>query len=314
MPLPLRSFLAYLARRGARSAADHAAQRELAAAAPLLAALPPGLSIEWLGCSGFRLELEGHTILVDPYFSRVPLSSVLARRAAPGDPAAGLRHVSRADAVLIGHTHFDHAMDAPHIARATGAKVYGSRSTAVLMGLHGLAERAVAVEPYRVYPIGPFEVTFVPSEHSRLLLGLAVNSPGDISCEHLDELTPGAYGCGQVYGIHIGAAGASIYHQGSAELVDDAVVHHRVDVLLAGIAGRGYSDRYLARAIRQLEPRVVVPHHHDDFFRPIDQPMELSFNVNLCGAIEEVRAASRDVAVATLERLAPVGHPAEGPR
>lgn len=306
MGLPLRSFLAYMARRGARSAADHAAQRELAAAAPLTDALPPGLAIEWLGCSGFRLELEGHTLLVDPYFSRVPLRSVLARRAAPGDPAAAAHHVPRADAVLIGHAHFDHAMDAPHIARATGAPVYGSRSTAVLMGLHGLAERAVEVEPYRVYPIGPFEVTFVPSAHSKLVLGLAVNSPGDISCEHLDDLTPGAYGCGQVYGIHIRAGGVTLYHQGSAELVDDAVVHHGVDVLLAGIAGRGYSDRYLERAIRQLQPRVLVPHHHDDFFRPLDQPMELSFNVNLCGAVDEVRAVSSDVAIATLMPLVPV--------
>jgi hypothetical protein len=48
---------------------------------------------------------------------------------------------------------------------------------------------------------------------------------------------------------------------------------------------------------------VVVPHHHDDFFRPLDQAMELSFNVDLCGAVEEVRRASRDVAVATLGRL-----------
>ena len=310
MPLPLRSFLAYLARRGARSAADRAAQAELAAAAPLLGALPRDLSIEWLGCSGFRLELEGTTLLIDPYVSRVPLKSVLARRAATGDADLVARHVPRADAVLIGHAHFDHAMDAPHIARATGAVVHGSRSTAVLMGLHGLADRAVEVEPYRVYPIGPFDVTFVPSAHSKLVLGLAVNSPGDISCEHLDDLTPGAYGCGQVYGIHLRAGGATLYHQGSAELVDDAVVHRGVDVLLAGIAGRGYSSRYLERAIRHLEPRIVVPHHHDDFFRPLDQPMGFSLNVRLAGFAEEVHAVSADLPVRTMGLREPVRAPA----
>lgn len=308
VPIPLRSLLAHLARRGARSAADHAAQHELASGA-LEGILPAGLEIEWLGCSGFRLRLEGHTLLVDPYVSRVPLRAVLARRSAPGDPAAVAQHIDRADAVLIGHAHFDHAMDAPNIARATGAQVFGSSSTATLMRLHGLADRAVEVEPYRVYPIGPFEVTFVPSAHSKLVLGLAVNSPGDVTCEHLDELTPWAYGCGQVYGIHIRAGGVALYHQGSAEIVDDAVVHHGVDVLLAGIAGRGYSHRYLERAIRLLEPRVVVPHHHDDFFRPLGQPMELSFNVNLCGAIDEVRAASADVAIATLMPMTPVARP-----
>lgn len=309
MALPLRSFLAHLARRGARSAADHAVQRELAAGAALADVLPAGLSLEWLGCSGFRLRHEGHTLLVDPYLSRVPLRHVLARRAAPGDAAAVAQHIDRADAVLIGHAHFDHAMDAPHIARATGAPVLGSRSTAHLMALHGLADRAVEVEPYRIYPIGPFEVTFVPSAHSKLVLGLAVNSPGDITCDHIDELTPMAYGCGQVYAIHIRVAGVTLYHQGSAELVDDAVAHRGVDVFLAGIAGRGYSRRYLERAIRCLEPRVIVPHHHDDFFRPLDQPMELSFNVNLSGAIDEVRAASRNVAIATLMPLVPVRRP-----
>ena len=40
------------------------------------------------------------------------------------------------------------------------------------MGLHGLAEQAVEVEPYRAYELGPFEVSFAPSVHSKLLLGL----------------------------------------------------------------------------------------------------------------------------------------------
>ena len=299
---PLRSLLLYLARPGRRSAADHAAQAELCAR-PLRPLLPAGLAVEWLGTSGFRLSLEGTTVLVDPYLTRVPLRAFLARRPALPDAAVVAAHVARADAVLIGHAHFDHVLDAPLIARQTGARVYGSRSTGNLMALHGLAAQMVEVEPYRVYEIGPFEVTFVPSAHARLVLGMAVPMDGDITCEHLDQLSPRDYGCGQVYGIHIRAGGVTFYHQGSAEMLDDAVRYRGVDVLLAAIAGRGFSRRYLERAIRRLEPRVVVPHHHDDFFRPLAAPMELSFNVDLCGAVEEVRRASRDVAVATLARL-----------
>jgi L-ascorbate metabolism protein UlaG (beta-lactamase superfamily) len=307
MALPLRSLVVYLARPGKRSEADLAAQRELAGGA-LASVLPRGLTIEWLGTSGFRLIYQDTTVLIDPYLSRISLRAFLTRRRpALPDPERVAAHVARADAVLIGHAHFDHVLDAPLIARTTGARVYGSRSTANLMRLHDLAPQMVEVEPYRVYPIGPFEVSFVPSAHARLMLGLSVPMSGDITCEHLDQLGPADYGCGQVYGIHIAVGGITIYHQGSAELVDEAVVHRGVDVLLAGIAGRGFSRRYLERAIRAFGPKVVVPHHHDDFFRPLDQAMELSFNVDLAGAVDEVRRASREVAVATLDRLRPFG-------
>ena len=69
--------------------------------------------------------------------------------------------------LLLGHTHFDHALDAPAIARRDGCNVYGSGSVARLLGVHGLGNQAVVVEPYRTYEIGPFTVTFVPSRHSK---------------------------------------------------------------------------------------------------------------------------------------------------
>lgn len=303
--LPLASFLVHLARRGAHSAADHAAQRELAAKS-LAGVLPPGLELTWLGTAGFRFFYQGHTLLIDPYLTRLPLRQFLSRAVARPDVSRVARHVDMADAVLVGHSHFDHALDVPLIARATGARVYGSRSTAHLMGLHGLAGQMVEVEPYRSYEIGPFLVTFVPSAHARLLLGVAVPMSGDITCDHVGDLSARAYGCGQVYGIHVRVGGVGFYHLGSAELEDDAVIHRGVDVLLAAIAGRGFTPRFLERVLRRLQPRWVVPHHHDDFFRPLDQPMELSFNVDLAGFVDDLRELARDVPVATLMPLQPV--------
>ena len=54
----------------------------------------------------------------------------------------------------------------------------------------------------------------------KLLLGLAVPYDGDLTCEHLDALSPSAYRCGQVWGISIEVAGVRFYHQGSANLID----------------------------------------------------------------------------------------------
>jgi L-ascorbate metabolism protein UlaG (beta-lactamase superfamily) len=305
MAAPLR-HLGELARARARRRSsernDGEALTELEAR-PLR--LPPGLEIEWLGVSGYRFSYQGRTLFVDPYLSRVPFRDLLLRRPTLPDPAA-LERFAKAPGetvgVLVGHTHFDHAVDAPAIARHTGCQAYGSESLLNLMALHGLAEQAAVVEPYRTYELGPFEVSFTPSAHSKLLLGLAVPYDGELTCEHLDSLSPGAYRCGQVWGISIAVAGVRFYHQGSANLIDEAVRERGVDVFLAGIAGRGFTDDYWQRILPELDPAVVVPTHYDNFFRPLGQDLEFVTDVQLSQLPTEIGAVSRDIAVAALPR------------
>lgn len=294
---PLRhvaALLAYLPRRGTRAEADASAHRELAwSRSPRAGDLPAGVELEWLGTAGFRLGCEGRHLLIDPYLTRVSLADVVLQRVVAADPAR-LSALPDPLAILVGHTHFDHALDVPALAVRAGCPVYGSASLARLMQLHGGAQLAVQVEPHRPYEIGPFTVTFVPSRHSKLALGLWTPSDGELTCEHTDELTPLAYRCGQVFGIHVAVAGATFYHQGSCDLVDEELRHRGVDYLLAGIAGRRFTPRYWERLLRRLEPRVVVPHHFDDFFRPIDAPLAYSLNVNLAAWPEEIARVSRD--------------------
>jgi len=267
--------------------------------------LPAGLEVEWLGVSGYRMTFEGQTIFVDPYLSRVPFGDLLRKRPTLPDPAALDRFVhapGEVAGVLVGHTHFDHAVDAPAIARRFGCDAYGSDSLVTLMGLHGLGERTVEVKPYRTYELGPFEVSFTPSVHSKLLLGLAVPYDGDLTCEHLDALTPGAYRCGQVWGISIAVAGLRFYHQGSANLIDDAIRERGVDVFLAGVAGRSFTDEYWGRILPRLDPKVVVPTHYDNFFRPLGRPLEFVSNVQLSALPEEINSVSADARLAALPR------------
>ncbi len=191
----------------------------------------------------------------------------------------------------------------PLSPRRFGCRAYGSASLKTLMALHGLADQAIEVEPYRTYELGPFEVSFVPSAHSKLLLGLAVPYAGELTCDHLDGLSPSAYRCGQVWGIHIAVAGITLYHQGSADLIEDAIRHRGVDVFLAGIAGRNFTERYWERILPRLDPAAVVPTHYDDFFVPLDSEMELMGNARISELTGEVAAVSRDARVRALPRL-----------
>jgi L-ascorbate metabolism protein UlaG (beta-lactamase superfamily) len=296
----LADFARFAATRSSQEQDDAQALAELQAR-PL--ALPSGLHLEWLGVSGYRMAYEGRTLFVDPYVSRAPFSALIRSRPAVPNPAMIERFIGNPTevvGVLVGHTHFDHAVDAPAICKRFGCRAYGSDSLVRLMALHGLRDQAVDVEPYKTYELGPFTVSFSPSLHSKLVLGLAVPFDGELTCDHLDRLSPSAYRCGPVWGIQIDVAGVSFYHQGSANLIDDAIRANGVDFFLAGVAGRGFTKDYWKRILRRLEPRTVVPTHYDDFFRPLSEPMGFTLNVNLARVPEEVAAVSGDIDVGAL--------------
>lgn len=271
--------------------------------------LPTGLSIEWLGTAGFRLELDGTVVLIDPFVTRRSLPDTLGAASVHADPALVEQLTPRADAVLVGHCHFDHAVDVPELARR-GATVYGSTSVQHLLGVHGLARRCVVVDPGAVYEIGPFTVRFVPSRHSKLLAGLAVPSDGELTCDSLDALSSSAYRCGQVYGIHLTVGDTTLYHLGSADLVEESYALGPVDLLLCCIAGRSMTREFTPRMLRTFDPGAVIPHHLDDFFRPLEGPMGLSLNVDVAGFVDDVAAVAPGLTVRTIAPLQPHRAPA----
>ena len=313
MTSPLRhvvDLLTYAGRRKGHDRADRLAVADLVVA-PTELGLPTGLDVRWLGVAGYAITYEGTTVLIDPYVSRATMADSLRRRPALPDPVLVDRWLPRADAVLLGHTHFDHAIDAPAVAARDGATVYGSASARHLMALHGQADRAVEVTPHEPFAVGPFTITFVPSQHSKLLLGRKVPNGGEITCEHVGALTTQAYECGQVWGIHLSVdtpgGPFTLYHQGSADLIEDQIRHRGVDVFLCGVAGRQFTDDYTRRILRLLQPGTVVVGHHDDFFVPLGDEPGFAFGVDVARFPDEVAAVSRDIAVVTLPDPEPVG-------
>ncbi len=284
---------------------------ELDAAAGLEALgleLPDGLTLQWLGVSGFLLIYQGQALIIDPYLSRVPLRTMLLRRNALPDSEAIAEFAALPEGVtltgvLVGHTHFDHAVDAPAIAAEHGVQAYGSSSLAHLMRLHGVGHLATEVVTGRPYELGPFVVTFTPSKHAKLLLGRRVPMDGELTCDHVGGLIPTAYKCGAVYGIRIEVAGMSFYHQGSADLDDAALGDAPVDVFLAGVAGRSFTPRYWQRILPKLDPAVVVPTHYDNFFTPLGSERDLVRGVKLAEVPAEIAAVSADARVAGVPRV-----------
>jgi L-ascorbate metabolism protein UlaG (beta-lactamase superfamily) len=272
---------------------------------------PDDVRVRWLGTAGFAIEHRGHTVLVDPYVTRASLARCVLGPLRP-DRDAVRRHIPHADAVVVGHTHFDHALDVPLVARLTGALVFGSRSAATLCLAHGVPQDRVDVverEPGAApveREVGPFALRFVPSAHAPLVLGRGVPFPGEIADCGDVPMRAEAYKCGAVFGVEIRVAGRTIYHLGSAELVDANVDVNHVDLLLACVAGWTTSRDYPERVGHRIAPAAVLLSHWDDFLRPIDRPARMLPAMQMPRLVDRLVRGSGGARVGTLPILGEV--------
>lgn len=117
------------------------------------------VTLDWLGTATFRLTVNDTVIFLDAYIDRVPAA-----------PPVGLTTaaITRADFVLIGHSHFDHLWGAARIARNTGATVIGSYETARIMAAEEVpdAQLQPVAGGERIRLAGDVTVTVYPSLHS----------------------------------------------------------------------------------------------------------------------------------------------------
>lgn len=248
------------------------------------------VGIEWLGTAGHVIRTRSTTILIDPYVTRVRLSRMAFR--IPPDEGAIERWIpSKVDAVLCGHSHFDHLLDAPHIARKRGAKLAGSRTTCAFARAAGVPEENLIEVPAngKRFRIGDVDVRFVPSLHAKIALG-RVPFAGEVTTTPRLPARAWEYKMGGAFGLLLDAAGTRIYHNGSADLVDAELEDERADVVLMGLAGRQVTPGYVDRLLDALEPRIAIPTHHDAFFAPLEDGLRLLPGIDLDGWVGEVSA------------------------
>jgi L-ascorbate metabolism protein UlaG (beta-lactamase superfamily) len=248
------------------------------------------LLVRWMGTAAHTVESETTRVAIDPFVTRPGFRQVIAGALPPNEREVLDRFGTRLDAILCGHSHYDHLLDAPLLARAAGAKLVGSRTTCAFGRAAGVPESQLVEIPAEgaEVRIGDLSVRFLPSVHGRIFFG-RVPFPGEVT--HAPSLPARApsYRMGGAYGILVRAQdGASVYHNGSADLVDAALAGERADVVLLGLAGRQATRDYIERITRALEPKVVVPTHHDAFFAPLEWGVHLLPNVDLDGFVAEV--------------------------
>jgi L-ascorbate metabolism protein UlaG (beta-lactamase superfamily) len=104
---------------------------------------------------------------------------------------------------------------------------------------------------------------------------------------------------GGAFGLLIKTKDLSIYHNGSADLIDAELEGEQADVLLAGLAGRKGTENYVGRLVSALAPSLVVPTHHDAFFAPLEHGVHLLPGIDVEGFVSEVRLRLPNATVIT---------------
>lgn len=225
--------------------------------------MPGNITFTWLGVAGFSLQSEGFTLAVDPFFSRPGLRYAAGGRPRP-QPALAERYLPECDAILISHAHHDHLMDAPEIARRTGARLYGSPNSCRLARCLGLAaEQAWEVAPGEAFQAGPFRVEVSEGQHPRI----PFYGAGELPAEIQPPLRLVDYRMDHDYTFRI--------ERGAWSLVNWAGVNSGpvapTDVLVCGATKFGARLRALLEA---AQPRLVIPTHWDNLFRPLEKGIQ----------------------------------------
>jgi len=249
---------------------------ELLVADPALRA--PGhdsVRMTYLGTNGYQFETAGHSLLVDPYFSRIGLSRIvfgLPLRPNAGAVAEGMSRLKpNADAILVTHAHFDHLFDVPTIMGRTGARLIGS-STAVELARRTGADpdHCTPVQPGSVRTIGPWHIRALPASHDHLpLIGVVpFNRPMRGT---RPPVTARDWVCGEPLSYLITASGVRIFiDSGGSPAVLPPPNLGRIDLAILGVALPDARAR-LAATTSRLQARYILPSHQDNFFVPLDR-------------------------------------------
>lgn len=253
--------------------------------------------LQFIGAGGFYLAFPKAGVLVDPFYSNPGLLSIASLRSLEADTETIDRHLPPLDdvkALLVGHAHFDHALDVPYIATKLkeNARVYGSTTLKNSLAATLTPDQFIDVEPnmsvdghggrwldispqLRVFPI---KSNHAPQLGSWLLASGNIEKPqpqlpryamswrsGENISYLLDFLNENGK---SVYRVFIQTS-ASSFPNG---LAPDGVLNDGkpVDMAVLCAASYGKMEHYPEYLLERMTPQKVVFVHWEKFWTPYE--------------------------------------------
>ena len=240
------------------------------------------IKLKYLGTAGWEISDGEITVLVDPYISRFKLGT--GPGISPDDKRATVERsdiavsdtvsidslISKADFILVHHSHFDHLADVPYIAKRTGAKVIGTETTCNILRAYGIPdEQLYPVKGGEDYQFKNFAVKVIPTLHSALnekhyIDNRVYSNIPEAPLKVSEFIEGGSLMFLARFTNH------DILTMGSMNFVERELLGIKPDILLAGVNRSQlglykYNERLLAIT---NYPKVIIPTHWDNFRLP----------------------------------------------
>lgn len=252
------------------------------------------LRATFVGVSTILLSAGQDAVLIDGFFTRPSYLPIFLGKIAPDDKVVTecLTRLGVLDkdkdtesttgpetltlhAVLVAHTHFDHALDAPLVCKLAGARLVGSESLHNLGRGQGVPEdQMVLARDGAVLDYGALRV--------RVLEG--IHSPGDVAPGEIEGplAMPAPFKAlrtGKCYSFLVEHRGRRVFVHPSANYVKGKLDGlGQVDWLFLGVGVLGkqsdeFREEYWKEVVEVLSPKQVVPIHWDNFWKPLSSPL-----------------------------------------
>lgn len=247
------------------------------------------LRMLFLGTSSMAWTDGESTWLVDGFFSRQSIGKVLLSRLevdetqvnnVAGEMFRQLQMPSKLSGIVVAHSHYDHAMDAPYLAKQYGGRVVGSESTwQIAKGQNLPALQMEVVEQQGVATLGDFGIELLQSAHAPTGFTGGFNTkPVGLPAHALSFKEGISYSF--LVSHPLKGQRPFVLIQPSAGFVQGQNKNLTVDTVLLGAGGLGkLSEQYIAdywqEMVLNTEARQVYLIHWDDFTLPLMQQGEL---------------------------------------
>lgn len=245
------------------------------------------LSVQFAGISTLLISDGTSNILTDGFFTRPSIFKILFGKIEPDTSdirwALNRLGADKLDGVFVLHAHFDHAMDAPEVARLTNATLYGSSSTAQIGKGWGLSETQIQIyENKQAIQIGAFRITPILTEHyvfpNEALKKRALEGSQEITEPLVPPVGAFDYKMGGAYSLYIEHPKGNLLIHGSAGFSQDVFADIRPEVVFLGIGGlakqtKSYQNQYFEELLDKTLVKHMYPIHYDAFAGSIRLPM-----------------------------------------
>lgn len=246
-------------------------------------------TVTYFGTNTLLIRDDDTRILIDPHFTRCssPLGLPIMFREIKPDRKRILQcladfKLDSIDAILVTHSHYDHVLDVPIVARETGAKIFGTDSTRkVAQGGEIANDKIITIDERSTFTIGEFEFEIFKSKHTPLpfLVGLFIGKGTKIKKPVKPPAKASIYREGGVLSFAMQHPKGTALIMGSTGPFVHREPQLRADVAIIPVSGlalkaRRYARRFYKRCIRDTGVKRAFISHWDDFAKPIDEPIQ----------------------------------------